>query len=131
MEQDFGAAAASAAEKAKPSTVHRTGKTETIAGYKCEHMTVTQGDGSTSDVCVATGLGSFLMPQPGGPGTPSRDPDWQAALDKGAFPLKVQRGGKVTLEVTKIEKKALDAALFLPPEGFQKLDMGAMMRKRP
>ena len=43
MEQEFGAAAA--AEKAKPTTVKRTGKTETIAGYKCEHIMVTDMGG--------------------------------------------------------------------------------------
>jgi hypothetical protein len=131
MEQDFGDAAANAAEKVKPAEVKRTGKTETIAGYKCEHIMVTASDGSTSDVCVASGLGSFRMPQAGGRGGPAKDPEWQSALDKGAFPLKVQKGDKVTLEVTKIERKTLDAALFAPPEGFQKFDMGSMMRKRP
>ena len=129
MEQDFADAAASAAEKDKPAEVKRTGRTETVAGYKCEHMMITESNGSTSDVCVASGLGSFMMP--GGRGGPPRGPEWQSALDNGAFPLKVQKGDKVTLEVTKIEKKTLDAALFAPPEGFQKFDMGSMMRKRP
>lgn len=131
MEQEFGAGAEAAAEKAKPAKVERTGKTETIAGYKCEHVTVTESDGSTSDVCETTGLGTFRMPQSGGRGGPPKELGWQAALDKGGFPLKVQKGDKVTLEVTKIEKKTLDAALFAPPEGFQKFDMGSMMRKRP
>jgi hypothetical protein len=53
VEQEFGAAAAAATEKAKPTTVKRTGKTETIAGYKCEHIMVTEGDGTSSDVCAA------------------------------------------------------------------------------
>jgi hypothetical protein len=64
-------------------------------------------------------------------GGPPKQPGWQAALANGAFPLKVQKGDKVMLEVTRVDKKTLDAALFAPPEGFQKLDMRGMMRKRP
>ena len=118
-------------DSAKPATVKRTGKTEMIAGYKCEHIIVTEGDGSSSDVCAATGIGTFRMPASGGRGGPPKPQGWQAALGNGAFPLKVQKGEKVTLEVTKVEKKTLDAALFAPPEGFRKFDMGGMMRKRP
>ncbi len=33
--------------------------------------------------------------------------------------------------VTSIEKKPLDAALFAPPAGYSKMDMGAMLRGRP
>lgn len=131
MEQEIAAAAA--VEKGKPATIKRTGKTEMIAGYRCEHVIVTENDNSSSDVCVATGLGAFRMPSGGGRGGPPKEPGWGVALADGGFPLKVQKGETVTLEVKQIEKKSLDAALFAPPEGFQKLDMGmgGLMRKRP
>ncbi|MBI3568161.1 MAG: DUF4412 domain-containing protein [Gemmatimonadetes bacterium] len=118
------------AEKAKPAKIARTGKTETIAGYTCEHVIVTEADASTSDVCVAKGLGTWRMPG-GGRGGPPKEPEWQSGLGDGGFPLKVQKGDKVMVEVTKVDKKTLDAALFAPPAGYQKFDMGAMMRKRP
>jgi hypothetical protein len=129
MEQEFAGAVAAAEANVKAPTVKRTGKMETIAGYKCEHVQVTEEGGATSDVCVTTGLGSFRMPMGGGPGGPPREPGWQSGVDKGGFPLKVVKDGKVTLEVTKIDKKSLDAALFAAPDGFSKFDMGAMMRR--
>jgi hypothetical protein len=132
MEQEIGEVAADAAEKGQQAKIARTGKTETIAGYKCEHITVTAADESTSDVCVAKGLGAFRMPMSGGGrGGPPTDPAWQSSLGDGGFPMKVQKGDKVTMEVKSVDKKPLDAALFAPPEGFRKLDMGGMMRKRP
>jgi hypothetical protein len=131
MEQDVGGAVSSAAEKAKPAKFVATGKTETVAGYKCAHYAVTDEDGSTSDVCVAKGLGAFRMPSSGGRGGPPKDPSWNAALGEGGFPLKVQKGDKVVLEVKTIDKKPLDAALFAAPEGFRKMDMGGFPTKRP
>lgn len=130
MVQAMGAAA-DAAAKSKPPTMTRTGKTETIAGYKCEYVTVTTEDGASSDVCVARGIGAFRMPSSGGRGGPPKAEAWQGALGDGGFPLKVRKGDQIILEVTKLEKRTLDAALFEPPEGFHKMDMGSMMKRRP
>jgi hypothetical protein len=133
MEQAFNSEAiADAAAKAKPAKIERTGNFETIAGYKCEHLTVTEPDESKSDVCVAKGMGSFRMPGAGGPrgGAPKAE-GWQSALGDGGFPLKVQKGTKVTLEVKSVDKKSLGAALFAAPDGYTKMDMGGMMRRRP
>jgi hypothetical protein len=39
---------------------------------------------------------------------------------KGFFPLRVSDGkGKVVLEVTKVEAKEVDDAMFAPPAGFR------------
>jgi hypothetical protein len=135
MEQDIGGGAvAAASEKAKPAKPGKfvaTGKTETVAGYKCAHYAATEDDGSTRDVCVGKGLGAFRMPSSGaGRGGPPKDPSWKEALGEGGFPLKVQKGDKVVFEVKSIDKKPLDAALFAAPEGFRKMDMGGMP-KRP
>jgi hypothetical protein len=132
MEQDIGGGAvAAASEKAKPAKFVATGKTETVAGYKCAHYAATEDDGSTRDVCVGKGLGAFRMPSSGGGrGGPPKDPSWKEALGEGGFPLKVQKGDKVVFEVKSIDKKPLDAALFAAPEGFRKMDMGGMP-KRP
>ncbi len=55
-------------------------------------------------------------------------PAWQK-LGRDAFPLKVQRAGdNIAFEVTKVERKSLDASLFSVPDGFQKFDMGRMGR---
>jgi len=135
MEQDIRANPAELADKGTPAKIVHTGKTETIAGYICEHVTVTDDDGATSDVCVAKGLGTFRMPGGGGRGGrggPPKDPAWQSGLGDGGFPLKVQKGGKVAVLVKRVDKKALDDALFAAPAGYRKFDMGGMMmRKRP
>ena len=117
----------------KAPDIKATGRKETIAGYECEHIIVT-GDDGQFDVCAAKGLGSFMRAQPpGGRGRGAGGPP--PGLDRlGAdfFPLKVQKvGGEASLEVTKIDKKSLDASMFAIPDGFQKMDMGSMMRRPP
>jgi hypothetical protein len=106
-----------------------TGKKETIAGYECEHVTMTDASGTPSDACVAKGLGAFVS-MAGGGGMMGggrrgggQGSGWQNQLPAGAFPLKVTTGGNVVMEVTNIEKKSLDAALFTVPDGYQKMTM--------
>ena len=109
-----------AAKAAKTPDVKLTGKKETIAGVECEHMTVTAPDGQY-DVCGAKGFGSFASLSPMGRGNSGSGLD---QLGKDFFPLKVQKvGGGVSMHVTKIEKKSLDASMFAVPEGFQKMEM--------
>ena len=116
---------AGALEKRKPD-ITRTGKTETIAGYSCEHWLI-KDDGVAFDACVAKGLGPFF----GGESPMGRraTPAWYEELKDGLFPLKVMRGDETVLEVTGIEKKSLDASLFAPPAGYQKMDLPAGMRR--
>jgi hypothetical protein len=134
MEQPMGglmAAAQRQQEQHANVKVSRTGRMETIAGYECEHVIVSEDAGDTRDVCIAKGLGAFQMPGMGGRGRgPQQSEAWQSILGGDGFPLKVQKGDKVEMLVTKVEKKDMDAALFAPPAGFTKMDMG-MMRGRP
>jgi hypothetical protein len=106
----------------------KTGRKETVAGHECEHWLVKEPTGDI-DACVATGLGTFLMS--GGMG---REAGWSGSLrEQQGFPLKVARaGGATIMEVTKIERKRLDPALFAPPADYQKMEMPAgMPRPRP
>jgi len=119
----------------KPSgaapTISRTGRTEMIAGYKCEHILITDSDGSTVDACITSELGAaFQMPGAGNPMAQRAQPAWTSQLGRDAFPLKIQRGDKVSLEVTKVERKTVEASLFEAPPDFQKMNMSGMM-KRP
>lgn len=114
------------------TTAERTGRMERIAGYNCEHVIVTDDDGTATDACVSGELGSFRMPMGGGPMTQPREPGWASGLGANAFPLRVQKGEKVVFEVTTVERKSLDAALFAPPSGFNKFEMPSMPSfKRP
>jgi hypothetical protein len=112
-------------DRPRPEIV-RTGRKETIAGYECEHWLV-KGSEHEVDACVASGLGSFTM---GGRG---REEAWTGSLrEQQGFPLKVARvGGAAIMEVTKIEKKALDASLFAPPADYQRMEMPTGPRQRP
>ncbi len=117
-----------------------TGKQETIAGYPCEHWLM--GDQQETDICVAKGLGYFGMGSPMERGGDSlknlifdpklltvaaAHPEWVKFLQGGAFPLKLtkQENGKtkMTLEVTKIERKSLSDALFTIPPGYKEFNM--------
>jgi hypothetical protein len=129
MERDFAGAVASAQQQAgvKNPSVVRTGKMDMVAGYKCEHVTITDDDGGVVDSCLSSELGAFRMPAASNPMSPQKEAGWITQLGPNNFPLKVSKGGKVVMEVTAIEKKSLDAALFAPPEGYTSF----AMPKRP
>ncbi len=134
-----------AMEKAAESTadIERTGKTEKILGYDCEQILV-KDKGTVTELWVASGLGTFMGLGSGGPmggggmfgggrkGGGAAGAKWEEVLKgKGGFPLRVvSRDAKgkeaFKMEVKKIEPGALPDSLFVPPEGFQKFDMGAM-----
>ena len=122
----------SSASTAKPVF---TGKKEMIAGYECEHVLFTDDDGSKMDACIAKGLGTFMRPPAGNPMAgppPKAKNDWSTKLGAGWFPLKVTKGSNTIFNVTKIEKKPLDASLFTAPAGWQKLGgMPGMPGMRP
>jgi hypothetical protein len=124
-------AAPSVERKAAAASIKMTGKKETIAGVECEHVLIT-GDDGEHDACIAKGMGTFtMMSNPMG-GRGAAPPGWAEKLGKDAFPLKVQKvGGELDFEVTKIERKSLDASLFTVPGDFQKLDMGGRFGRPP
>jgi hypothetical protein len=86
---------------------------------------------------LAEGLGTFMAfnqnPMGGARGG-STPPAWERALaGKELFPLRVagkDKAGKESfrMEVTAIEKTSLPDSMFTPPAGYQKLDMGGMMK---
>jgi hypothetical protein len=132
-ELDFGGTVAAVQQRTdvKNPTIVRTGKMETIAGYKCEHVTITDDDGASVDSCISSELGGFRMPAASNPMAPQKEAGWIAQLGSTSFPLKVQKGGKTIMEVTAIERKTLDAALFAAPAGYQSFQMPVMPKKPP
>lgn len=132
-------AAQAAAAKPEEVKLERTGEKAKIAGYDAEKY-VAMHQGKKTDLWLAEGLGSFLSMPSGGPMGGGANPGmqaWERALaGKELFPLRVigyDGGGREVsrMEVTAIAKKALPDALFAPPAGFQKLDMGGMMQGLP
>lgn len=110
----------SSEDNAKPT---KTGKTEVVAGHKCEYWTVEEAKGQV-DVCVAKDMGSFQAFSNKSIGNASA---WQEAIGKNSFPLKVimHDDGKeeVALVATKVEAKSLDASMFTPPASYKKMEM--------
>lgn len=136
-----------AAQRANEGTaeIERTGRTETILGHKCDELVV-KDKGNTTNLWVASDLGTFMGLGGGGGGRPSggglgamfggghkatspAGQKWEEVLKgKGGFPLRVisrDAAGKQSfkMEATKIEPGSLPDSLFVPPEGFQKFSM--------
>lgn len=113
-------AAATGRAAPRPPVITHTKQFELIAGHRCEHVLVVTGQQKT-DVCMGKGLGVFIMPAAG------RTEAWnQVMTEANGFPLKVLNNeGKVIMEVTKIERKALGEALFNVPDNYTKMpDIG-------
>ena len=121
---DTASAGATRALPRAPIVTH-TKQFELIAGHKCEHIIVTLGVQKT-DICMGKGLGVFIMPAGLG-----RAEGWDRVMaEANGFPLKVTRAnGSVTMEVTKIERKALPESLFSVPDTYSK--MPDFMRRPP
>ncbi|HEV2179078.1 MAG TPA: DUF4412 domain-containing protein [Gemmatimonadaceae bacterium] len=116
-------------EKMAKSKITDTGKSEVVAGHKCEVFHASDAeDGTETDACIASDMGTFAMFN--APGSQGRGGP-QSMLSKvqsffgakgGFFPLKVTtyKGGKVqeTFVATSIEAKAVPASEFVPPAGF-------------
>lgn len=109
------------------------GTSETIAGRKCENYQV-ESNGKKTDLCVAKGMGTFMMPRgPMGRG-PASD---VAALNSeaygkyfkdGFFPLRVMdlEEKRVVMEATRVEPKPIAASEFQVPAGFTQMNMPNM-----
>jgi hypothetical protein len=101
----------------------RLGRTETIAGLRCDAMRMVMRVAERADsleLCVTTELGEYVNPLTlmRGGADPVRD-----ALPPGGFPLRVARSdGSVMLEVTKVERRRLDPALFSVPLDYTRVE---------
>lgn len=99
--------------------VTRTGRTDVVAGHKCEIIRIEDAKNGTSQICGATDMGKFVMG--GRPG--QTEPAWAKGM-KGFFPLRVSdANGDPVLEVTKIEPMAVDASVFETPAGYKAMSV--------
>jgi hypothetical protein len=130
------AAIEAAKKKEGEVKLEKTNETEKILGHTATKYIVTS-DGTTSDLWLAEGLGTFMSFNQGNPMARGRGPapqGWERALaGKELFPLRVvgkDKGGKESfrMETTAIDKTSLPDSMFSPPAGYQKFDMGNMMK---
>lgn len=120
-------------EKEPKYSVKKIGS-DTVAGYACEKVLITsdQPKSMETEACVAkeafggsSWYQSMMRNQQGGAGT------WKAMKDAGieGFPVRtvMREKGKpevlATMEVVKIEKKALPSSLFEIPAGYKETSM--------
>jgi hypothetical protein len=143
MMERTGRGAAPQTRARGPADIRATGKSETIAGTRCEHYLIVSG-ASETDVCAATGLGwqTGAPPSMGSPtasmgggaaGAAGEAPgglsDLQVAVLRqrfanGFFPLKItstSNGKGMTIEAVELTRKTLEDGLFQPPADYQEM----------
>lgn len=103
-----------------------TGKKDKVLDYECEYYQVKDADNPADgrQWCITSALGYVGY-------TPLRQLSngntLKKSFPKGFFLLKGLDGkGAVAYEVTKVEKKSLDDALFAPPADYKEMQMPAM-----
>ncbi len=130
------------------SVLEKTGGTEKIFGFECDRYVV-KSEGYTTELWLTKQLGAFLglgfaskssgplsTPVPGEAGSTNTNNanSWETLIaGKNLFPLRVITShipGQETsrLEATGFEKKPLIDSVFAPPDGWEKIDIGTMLR---
>ncbi|MEP6692673.1 MAG: DUF4412 domain-containing protein [Gemmatimonadaceae bacterium] len=134
--------------KASKYDITKTGRTETVAGVKCEvyHASgMSNGRKHEGDVCVADGVGFALLDMAMGGGAmmgmgnpASRMPEMNALRDllkgnRGVLKLtEVENGQNVTrLEAIKIDRTTPSDAVFAVPPGYTKFEMPSFPGRPP
>jgi hypothetical protein len=130
-----GAAAGADAEvDVADLNITATGRKDRIAGHECEYYSFTSS-GTQVEVCAAKGLGWYFADGSGGrrgagqpiPGmSNAQRAQWERKFADGFFPLKISTGnaGEMTMEVTEITRKKLDASMFQLPAGYTEMRIG-------
>ncbi len=119
---------------ATPTKVTKTGKFDTVAGYKCENWDISS-DHREGTVCVADQGASWLsIPMTG---IPTEHAWMLELLDGKHFPLRFVGYAKdgtteeSRMEITKIDKKSQPDAEFEVPAGYKTIDLEKMFQGMP
>ncbi len=118
----------------------KTGKTETVAGVKCEvwtGYTEYNGKKQEGEACLADGVGfAPFDAMTNSPMFGAQSAEWKryrelVGPNKGLVKATEITDGKrrTSIEAIKIEKKSVSPSEFQPPAGYAVTDMGDMMRK--
>jgi hypothetical protein len=137
LPMDLGAKEAKRESAKHHGVAAKTGKTETIAGIKCEvwHYKGADDDGKPEegDVCMARGAGLMMNRLVGSMSQHFFDAGGQAfndAISNGGGILKVTNNDKVVFLAIRAQPSSVPDAMFAPPAGYTKLDMSQMPRPR-
>jgi hypothetical protein len=116
---------------ADPPKVTKTGKRDTVAGFSCEEWDIKNADKSRARMCVADkGASFFQLPITGIPAEHA----WALELVDGKhFPVRAvafDKDGSESgrIEVTKLDKHAVDASQFEVPAGYKTMTFDEMLQ---
>jgi hypothetical protein len=123
MSSAAGGKISAIADAKKPTSIDRSGKTDTVAGYSCDVVTLTEANGDKGEACIAKGISYPKMGATSG---------WMNALND-SFPLRSvihDPAGteKLRMEVTKIDKTPIDDSQFEVPAGYKTTSMEDMIK---
>lgn len=112
---------------AKSASIVKAGREKVVAGYACEEWAVKDAAGHTSDVCLAEGVAFVDLNRLRAGGGAAETPLARQFREHKAFPLQaVERdadGKELSrMEVTRIERGALDDGEFGVPAGYTRID---------
>jgi hypothetical protein len=123
-----------AAPKEAPPKVTKTGKFDTVAGYKCENWDIAS-DHREATVCVAQqGFSWLSIPMAALNGVPTEHMWMAELLDGKHLPLRFMGYGadgtteSGRVEVTKVDPKTLPATDFEYPPTYATIDLEQMLR---
>lgn len=110
-----------------PPKITKTGKEDKVAGYSCE-IWIIEEDAKKAEVCAAKGITWFDATAMGG----GYKEAWMLQMtDANHFPLRIVSsdalGEASRMEAKRIEKKTLDESRFKVPEGYQVMDLSALL----
>ncbi len=112
----------------------KTGKTETILGYTCEEWTLATERKGTVLFWLAHGMPSFLPSM--GMDKNGAQTQYHDFFKDNGYPIRMtmtDSTGNLTMrmEAVKIEKKPLDASLFLPPADYKQFSAPSGAQQNP
>ena len=116
-------------------TFKKTGESTEILGYDCDQYLYEDKNGVV-EIWATEELGQFVAMPKGNPmqgGKKNKPAGWETALPDNFFPMRLvgrNKRGKETMqmEVTRVQPKSLDDAMFEIPAGYKEFNMGAMMQ---
>jgi len=112
-------------------SIEPTRSRKKILGYRCTKYLVRHKN-DAFEVWATDQLGSFMGLGLGANPEAKFNPPWMAALiGKGFFPLRVQSlpdsENKLSMETLAVKQNSLEDALFVPPAGYRKFQMGGLI----
>ena len=127
MDMDFSPPTTAPSTSPDSGGITKSGTHKKVAGLDCEQWTVKDASGKRSEVCIAQGIAFFDVSSL----RASHKPETALAKEfreHKSFPLESidydASGTELTrMEVTAIDRKKLDDAVFGVPEGYAKVDV--------